>query len=601
MRPSSLTPAIPRPSPFHFANTQTPFLTSLKKTFWDDDAEKAAGVLAKATDAEWTDLGDWACQFPDMDDKVRFLLEACKCMPHDQDKAAEVLINVMEELQQAPADVEHGPAALEHMLHASAHARWVDILAARPDLLARYCALLGKGPDAARAYCMLAKHLASKEDTAPYAWEVWQRGVKGLDGAMRLHITTHIRAIDRPIFNGKQHTLYRRLAPQVSDQSGFKTRLPTYRFVFPGTPSEQERWCEWALQAFVHNATRHLGRRVELKEFDGIRRARTIDGRPCIEVFYSTSVAQTVRHCMGIGLGKGRWPMEAEMQSMITQVRAEFARQWLDVTPLNITCGAGEILHERASRQQYAAVVQQLSAYNLLIGEYHDHFAGINFVVQNMRWLRQAGYTVLYLENMPAEAQGLANDFLSGKPMAPELALIHRSEFVTLLERAREAGMRVVFIDTDLVRPLAHEDQTAYELTRGAPFHAFACDLIEDDAVLRGDGKFVALLGGHHLWKNHATTQGTVWGMQHRLPACKSLFLCDSTEAGSAAHFFIVSDEIKTLLNVGPNHLLSQVTADVYIAASQPTQMSFVDGRSDGVRARGVALPFEKPPGTPPR
>lgn len=601
MRPSSLTPAIPRPSPFHLANTQTPFLTSLKKTFWDDDAEKAAGVLAKATDADWTDLGDWACQFPDMDDKVRFLLQACKCMPHDQDKAAEVLINVMEELQQAPADVEHGPAALEHMLHASAHARWVDILAARPDLLARYCALLGKGPDAARAYCMLAKHLASKEDTAPYAWEVWQHGVKGLDGAMRLHITTHIRAIDRPIFNGKQHTLYRRLAPQVSDQSGFKTRLPTYRFVFPGTPSEQERWCEWALQAFVHNATRHLGRRVELKEFDGIRRARTIDGRPCIEVFYSTSVAQTVRHCMGVGLGKGRWPMEAEMQSMITQVRAEFARQWLDVTPLNITCGAGEILHERASRQQYAAVVQQLSAYNLLIGEYHDHFAGINFVVQNMRWLRQAGYTVLYLENMPAEAQGLANDFLSGKPMAPELALIHRSEFVTLLEKAREAGMRVVFIDTDLVRPLAHEDQTAYELTRGAPFHAFACDLIEDDAVLRGDGKFVALLGGHHLWKNHATTQGTVWGMQHRLPACKSLFLYDSTEAGSAAHFFIVSDEIKTLLNVDPNHLLSQVTADVYIAASQPTQMSFVDGRSDGVRARGVALPFEKPPGTPPR
>ena len=190
MRASSLTSAIHRPSPFHLGNTQTPFLVSLKKAFRDGDIAKAAEVLVNATDAEWTDLGDWACQHPDMHDKVRFLLNACECMPRHQDKAAEVLINVMEALQQAPADVEHGPAALEHMLHASTHERWVDILAARPDLLARYRALLGQGPDAARALCQLSVRLAR-----------------------------------RALF----------------DQPGFVTRVPIYSFVFPGTLRDQTK------------------------------------------------------------------------------------------------------------------------------------------------------------------------------------------------------------------------------------------------------------------------------------------------------------------------------------------------------------------------
>lgn len=599
MRANSLTPSIPRPAPFRLACTQTPFLTSLKKAFHGDDVGQAVEVLTKATDADWADLGDWACQFPDMDVKVRFLLKACKCMPHHQDKAAETLINIAEELREAPVDVEHGPAALELMLHAATHARWVDILAARPDLLARYCALLGNGPDAGRAYCMLAKHLASKEDTTPYAWEVWKRSVKGLDDATRRHITTHIRAVDRPVFNMKQHALYRRLALQMSDQSSFKTRIPIYRFVFHGTLEEQMERRYIALRTFLHNAGRVLGRAATLDEFEGIRCLNTGDGRPAIEIYYSSRLAETIRYCMGFAPNGDPWPSEINYKSIVDAVIAEFEHLWADVEPVSTMPTKSELSWgEDASRERYAMVMQKLSAYNLLIGESHDHLAALNFLIQNMRWLRNTGYRVIYLENMPTEAQGLVNDFLHGnKPLAPELQLIFMREFLTLLKVAKEVGMHVAFIDTDLVGSLP-ERGVDTDPRRSAAFNAFACSVINEDAACGGE-KFVLLLGGFHTWRSGATGEKAgPWGVQHALPNCKSLFMFDlpaSSGSVPGKPFFICSHDQKYKMQLTKEDSLFNIVADVYIGAERPAQMSMDNDAYNGLMQRG-ALSFEMPP-----
>lgn len=599
MRANSLNPSIPRPAPFRLACTQTPFLTSLKKAFHGDDVGQAVEVLTKATDADWADLGDWACQFPDMDVKVHFLLDACKCMPHHQDKAAETLLNIAEELREAPVDMAHGPAALEHMLHAATHARWVDILAARPDLLARYCALIGKGTDAARAYCMLAKHLASKEDTTPYAWEVWKRSVKGLDDATRRHITTHIRAVDRPVFNTKQHALYRRLAPQMSDQSSFKTRIPIYRFVFHGTLEEQMERRYIALRAFLHNAGRVLGRAARLEEFEGIRCLYTDDGRPAIEIYYSSHVAETMRYYMGFASNGDHWPSEINYQSMVNKVIVEFEHLWAGVKPASTLPTKSELSWgEDASRERYAMVMQHLSAHNLLIGESHGHLAALNFLIQNMRWLRETGYSVIYLENMPAEAQGLANEFLHGnKPLAIELQLIHAREFLTLLKAAKEVGMHVVFIDTELVGSLP-ERGLDIDPRRCAAFNAFACSVINENADCGGE-KFVLLLGGFHIWSSgEAGERAGIWGVQHALPNCKSLFMFDVPAASGSVPgkpFFICSHDQKYKMQLTNEHSLFHIVADIYIGAQQPAQMSMDNDASTGLMQRG-ALAFEMPP-----
>lgn len=601
MRASSLTSAIYRLSKFHNANTQSPFLTAFETAFRKGDVRQAAETLAKATDTDWTDLSAYICKSAEVGDAVRLLLEACKCMPHDQDKAAETLLNIVEELREAPADGEHGPAALEHMLHASTHAWLGHLLAARPDLLERYCALLGKGPDAARAYCMLAKHLASMEDTTPYAWEVWQRSVKALDGATRLHVTTHIRAIDRPIFNinKKQNSLYRSLARQMSDQSGFKTRLPIYRFVFDGTLKHQLERRYISLRAFLYNAGRVLGRPAELKEFEGIRLLQTSEGRLAIELHYSSHVADTMRYYMGFA-DTYDWPYENGYQSTADQVTAEFEELWADVKPASTLPKASELSWcERASRKKYAAAIQQLSAYNLLIGESHDHFAALNFLIQNMRWLRSVGYTVLYLENMPAEAQGLVNDFLYGKgPMAPELQLIHRREFLGLLMAAKEAGMRVAFVDTELAGGLNTGGEMIIDPKRCGAFNAFACSVINDDAELSGGEKFVMLLGGYHMWKDNAPGAKGAWGVQHALPNCKSLFMFDMPTGSDVIPeepFFIWSHDQKYKLPLTEKHVMFKIVADVCIGAYQPARMSVENTASSDFEQRGF-LPFEMPP-----
>jgi hypothetical protein len=547
MRASLPTSTILRPSPFRLAITQTPCLTSLKRAFWGDDVETAAEVLAKATDADWTDLGDWACQFPDMDDKVRFLLEACKCMPHHQDKAAEVLINVMEELQQAPADVEHGPAALEHMLQASTHARWVDILAARPDLLARYRALLGKGPDATRALCHLALHMAR-----------------------------------RALF----------------DQPGFVTRVPAYTFTFKGTLREQARKRDMALKLFLYNAGKAVGRPVTLQEFEGIRCVRTETGQPVIEVRYVSEVADSIRYYLGFGVEEDpyteepTWPKEAGFMSIIDQAGPEFERLWLNrkLSQPAPTGTGSPIWSPFASRQEYAAVIKQLAGYNLLIGEDHQHYAGLNFIYQNMEWLRQCGFT-LCLEILPVEMQGPADDFLAGKPLAPEFKLVG-PHCAALLEKAKATGLPVLFVDSVFVGSHRCRSRTLSYQARSTRFNAFAADRIR---ALCGRRKVVVLLGASHAWIDNSDDTGgaNIPGLQHALPNCKSLFMFDipqpdGEKTGYDERFLIASHDQKHKMTGGPDQGIYRFMADVYIGARMSLQMSMVNSERDGLDFRGV-------------
>jgi hypothetical protein len=556
MRASSPTSTILRPSPFRLAITQTPCLTSLKRAFWGDDVETAAEVLAKATDADWTDLGDWACQFPDMDDKVRFLLEACKCMPHHQDKAAEVLINVMEELQQAPADVEHGPAALEHMLQASTHARWVDILAARPDLLARYRALLGKGPDATRALCHLALHMAR-----------------------------------RALF----------------DQPGFVTRVPVYTLSFTGTLREQAKKRDKALKLFLYNAGKALGSRVTLQQFEGIRCVWTDTGQPVIEVRYVPRVADTVRYYLGFDIEEDpyteepTWPKEIGFMSIVDQTGPEFERLWLNhkLSQPAPTGTGSPIWSPVASRQEYAAVIEELAGYNLLIAENHVDFAGLNFIYQNMEWLRRHGFT-LCLENLAAEIQGAADDFVAGKPLAPEFKLAE-PHYAAILERAKASGLPVLFVDSVFVDSHRCRSRTLSYQARSARFNAFAADRIRAQC---GRGKVVVLLGASHAWIDNSddAARANIPGLQHALPNCKSLYIFDIVQTEEEVRncderFLIVSHDQKHEMSGGSDQGGYRPMADVYIGARMPLQMSMVNSERDGLDVRGVG-PLAFPPDT---
>jgi hypothetical protein len=546
MRANSLTPSIPRPAPFRLACTQTPFLTSLKKAFHGDDVGQAVEVLTKATDADWADLGDWACQFPDMDVKVHFLLDACKCMPHHQDKAAETLLNIAEELREAPVDMAHGPTALEHMLHAATHARWVDILATRPDLLARYRALLGNGPDAARALCQMTLHMAR-----------------------------------RALF----------------DQPGFLTQVPVYTFKFNGTLRQQAQRRDKALQLFLHNAGKALGRRVTLQEFEGIRRVQTKTGQPVIEVRYVPPVADTIRYYLGFGgeadpyAEKLNWSKEAGFLDILDQAGPELERLWQCRTLSRpAPQGAGSpIWSPFASRQEYAAVMEQLAGYNLLIGEHHEHFAGLNFVYQNMEWLRKHGFT-LCLENLPAELQGPADDFLAGKPLAPEFNLVGR-EYVALLEKAKATGLPVLFVDSVFANSHRCRSRASGYKARSARFNASAADRIK---MQYGGRKVVVLLGAFHAWIDNSDNAGgaNIAGLQHALPNCKSLLMYDLKQLDGKAtgeeSFLIVSHDQRQKWTGGLDAGQYRVMADICIGARRPLQMSIANDARDGLAVKGV-------------
>lgn len=549
MRARSLSPAINRYSPFHNANTQTPFLTSLAKVFKNDDVRQAAELLAKADNAEWADLSAWASQPPEVGDKVRLLLEACKCMPHHQDKAAEALISILEELQQAPADWEHAPAALEHMLHASTHDRWVDILAARPDLLSRYRALLGKGPDALRALCQLALHMAR-----------------------------------RALF----------------DQPGFITRVPVYTFTFNGPLREQKKTRDKALQLFLHNAGKAVGRRVTLEEFEGIRCVWTKTGQPAIEVRLLPVVAESIRYYLGFGgeaeaiTEKPSLPKEAGFLSILNQVAPGLDRLWLKekLSQSEPTGTGSPIWSPFASRQDYAQLIDQLADHNLLIGEHHRHFAALNFIHQNMEWLRGRGFT-LCLENLPAELQDPADEFLAGKPMSPVFKLAV-GEHIRLLEKAKATGMPVLLVDSVFADCADCRSSTLGYQARSARFNAFAADRIKAQL---GRGKVVVLLGAAHAWVDNSDKAGraNIPGLQHALPNCKSVFIYDLArvdgkvlEEDEEEPFLIVTHDQKEKWTGGLDVGQYRIMADVYIGARRPLQMSIANSTRDGLNFRGI-------------
>lgn len=545
---SSSSSSIHRPSPFRLAYTQTPFLTSLKKSFWNDDVGQAAEMLASATDADWTDLGDWACQFPDMDVKVRFLLEACQCMSHHQDKAAETLLNIAEELQQALVDVAHGPAALDHLRHAFTHTRWVDILIARPDLLERYRALLGKGPDGTRALCYLTVHMAR-----------------------------------RALF----------------DQPGFVTRVPVYTFTFTGTVRKQKIQRDKAVQLFLYNAGKAVGRGVTLDEFEGIRCVWTKAGQPVIEVRYLPEVAETIRYYLGFGAEaepypeKPTKPKEAGFISILNQVNPGFDRLWLSQKLSQPTSqGTGSpIWSPFATRQEYAQVMEQLADHNLLICEDHEHLAALNFIYQNMAWLRKRGFT-LCLENLPAELQNPVDDFLAGKPMSPAFKLM-RQHYIRLLEKAKATGLPVLLVDSPFVRPQNCRSPTLGYQARSAGFKAFAADRIKTQI---GSKKAVVLLGAFHAWiDNSDEADGVnIPGLQHALPNCKSVFIYDLArvdgkvlEEDEEEPFLIVTHDQKEKWTGGLDVGQYRIMADVYIGARRPLQMSIANSTRDGLNFKG--------------
>lgn len=592
---------------FSTANRQTSFNADFVAKFENFDVEKAAHLLTRASAAQWIDLGAWVSSPPLVARKVQFVHEAIKSMSHGWETAAKALLQILEELKEDRADHEHAPAALEYILQASTHARWVNMLLLRPNLLSRYCALLGNGSDAAFAFCFLGAQMARSEETSVHAWQIWELAVRTLDDATRLEVTTNMNAVDRPSFSWQKNRQYRTLWPELYDKPGFRTKLPIYIFVFPGkTLQEEAANRDLALQIFLHNASQLLGRPATLDDFKGIRADWTSTGRATVEVNYSIRLADCVRYYLGFGQdadNKQGWTKEPNFLSVVDQVRDEFEKIWLTAIDLSSPLPALEtgtpIYHQVASREQYAAVLNQLSEHNLLIGELHDHFAALNFIIQNMAWLRERGYATVYLENLPAEAQRLANAYfsgLSGTPMSPELKMA-AMELATVLEKAKEVGMRVMFVDTDMVSPDSLGSNGMNYRARAAALNAFAVGIINDDMPRRANGKFIALFGIFHVWRD---TSGVadVFGVQCALPNCKSMFMFDIPQRGTTnSHdetFFIVSHDQKDKVSSSEQPLIFRVMADVYVGSRMPLRMS-VKNNESGVANRGVK-PLELPP-----
>ncbi|GAA4330987.1 hypothetical protein GCM10023165_05010 [Variovorax defluvii] len=202
---------------------------------------------------------------------------------------------------------------------------------------------------------------------------------------------------------------------------------------------------------------------------------------------------------------------------------------------------------------------------------------------------------------MPAEAQRLANAYLSGRSDAiipPELEMM-ACEYMAILKNAKKTGMRVIFVGSDAVKAYGVGPLALSIPTRAAALNAFAVDIINDDSKWRASGKFVALFGIHHLYRSSSATW-SVPGIQCALPNCKSVYLFDIHPTGSQAEpgetFLVVSHDQKQNMGVGDLPLVSHLMADLYVGARMPLRMSMNDNQISDVAHRGV-LALELPPG----
>lgn len=183
-----------------------------------------------------------------------------------------------------------------------------------------------------------------------------------------------------------------------------------------------------------------------------------------------------------------------------------------------------------------------------IIGEYHHYISSKKFLQDEMKRLKKEKYDILFMEHLFYDTHQVLLDEFYQTGIMPEKLRDHlewlndhgqvhvfgtdsqfsqqrwkKYNFLTLVESAREAGIRIVGIDIDAVYKTQNNGSDG-EKKRIPYMNYVAFRIIEREMAIHGDIKWFALMGNAHVVYYHG-----VPGLSN-LTGVLSVFKVDSGE-----------------------------------------------------------------------
>lgn len=215
-------------------------------------------------------------------------------------------------------------------------------------------------------------------------------------------------------------------------------------------------------------------------------------------------------------------PYQAEVQKMIgdgpDDLKENMNRFYLSVPNKNIKPING---------------MDDLLTDNFVIGERHQERASKHFLIQNLKALKDAGFTTIFLEHLYYNDQQVLDDYNPdstptneskqlqnqlgpldsyGSPLAIRPKEYELSTFIELIKEAKKIGIRIVAIDTfETYSEQYNRDHMEYigssptgetlDNFRTKSMNYTACKIIENE-IKKKPGKWCALVGNSHCRTN---------------------------------------------------------------------------------------------------
>jgi hypothetical protein len=282
-------------------------------------------------------------------------------------------------------------------------------------------------------------------------------------------------------------------------------RLKTPATTFPlysdydGNKKAKEIACRTALTQLDLTLRHHFN--MGLSDFDGIEIINNPDGGSIAKISYVRNIAFPLRTMMGSMPRYGGDPLnllDKELTARIKPIAEEFASAWVNATEGKISTDPVSMpgfpdSNKTASKKEFFTCVDKLiDGRSFYLGELcHDDKEAKLFLEKNLGLMVKRGYSTIYIETLPREAQSLVDDYLkTDKPMDKRLEfMLKMTDLYDIVTTAKKVGMRVVSLDSPFTDNM--------EL-RTPAFNYCAIQVIEGDAVNRGRGSFVIFGGDGH-------------------------------------------------------------------------------------------------------
>lgn len=192
----------------------------------------------------------------------------------------------------------------------------------------------------------------------------------------------------------------------------------------------------------------------------------------------------------------------SSLLDIATQYLVKAKNKFLDFLEITDKMSEKEMINEMLKKRENSAFQ------GFCVGEVHNDPAPKEFLVDNMQHLAQEGVKVIFMEQFRSHLQADLDAYMQGAPMSQKL----REEFSVadkyfgfspkysyggILEAARNAGIRIVAINTNAAMPKDSRSITP----RIISMNYFAYKIMKKTIAEMGNCKFVALMGVGHLSK----------------------------------------------------------------------------------------------------